>query len=305
MTSGRRAAARGMIGGAGEAGASRGPRRFLPGRPMPLVLAPLAGPRAPLSIELRGVVPDRLAGLDAATIARLAVRADARDRALGELFSIAGDAGDGALECRGDFSRVHFVGAGMEGGRIDVRGPVGRHAGQGMTGGTLVVAGDAGDWLAAELGGGEVHVGGNVGDNAAAALPGSPHGMRGGLVVVGGGAGHLAGARMRRGILAIGGDCGEAAAFEMRAGTVLVAGRVGRRAAVGMRRGSLVALGECPEPSPSFHAGAIWQPAFLPLLLARLERAGFRPAPRPPRGGWRQWHGDALCGGRGEILCRA
>jgi formylmethanofuran dehydrogenase subunit C len=272
---------------------------------MPLVLAPLAGPAAPLSIDLDGIVPDRLAGLDAAAIARLTVRADARERALGDLFAIAGDPRDGRIECRGDFSRVHGVAAGMQSGRIDVHGPVGRHAGRGMAGGKLTVAGDAGDWLAADMSGGEVVVAGAAGDNAAAALPGSRCGMRGGLVVVSGSVGHLAGARMRRGILAIGGDCGEAAAFEMRAGTVLVAGRLGRHPAAGMSRGSVVALGEPPVPPPTFVAGAAWQPSFLPLLLHRLAASGFRPAARAGGVPWRQWHGDSLAGGRGEILARA
>jgi formylmethanofuran dehydrogenase subunit C len=271
---------------------------------MPLVLAPLAGPAAPLSIDLIGIVPDRLAGLDAAAITRLTVRADARERALGELFAISGDARDCRIECRGDFSHVHLVAAGMQSGRIDVHGPVGRHAGRGMAGGTLAVAGDAGDWLAADMSGGEVRVEGAAGDNVAAALPGSRCGMRGGLVIVSGSAGHLAGARMRRGILAIGGDCGEAAAFEMRAGTVLVAGRLGRHPGAGMCRGSLVALGEPPVPPPTFVSGAIWQPSFLPLLLQRLAVAGFCPA-GPAGGSWRQWHGDSLSGGRGELLARA
>jgi formylmethanofuran dehydrogenase subunit C len=271
---------------------------------MPLVLVPLAGPAAPLSIELHGIVPDLLAGLDAAAIARLTIRADARDRELGDLFTISGDVRDGGIECRGDFSRVHFVGAGMRAGRIDVRGSVGRHAGREMAGGTLAVAGDAGDWLAAEMTGGELLVAGAAGDNVGGSLPGSRFGMRGGLVVVGGSAGHLAGGRMRRGILAIGGDCGEAPAFEMRAGTVLVAGRLGRHPGAGMGRGSLVALGPPIVPPPTFVAGAAWHPPFLPFLLRRLERSGF-PAVPPAAGGWRQWHGDSLAGGRGEILCRA
>ena len=271
---------------------------------MPLVLAPLAGPAWPLSIDLDGIVPDRLAGLDAAVLGGLPVRADGRVRELGSLFAVSGDAGDGRLECRGDFSRVHGVAAGMRSGRVDVLGSVGRHAGRGMAGGTLAVAGDAGDWLAAEMSGGEVVVAGAAGDNVAAALPGSRHGMRGGLVVVGGSVGQLAGGRMRRGILAIGGDCGAAAAFEMRAGTVVVAGHVGPHPGLGMSRGSIVALGMLPALPPTFVAGAVWQPPFLAVLLRRLARAGF-PAGRPIVGPWRQWHGDSLAGGRGEILVPA
>jgi formylmethanofuran dehydrogenase subunit C len=273
---------------------------------MPLVLEP-AAPDV-LSIELDGIVPDRLADCQAADVARLVVRADARPAALGDLFRISGAAADGRIECVGDFSRVHRLGAGMAWGEIVVDGDVGRHAGEGMTGGRLAASGHAGDWLAAALAGGEVRVGGNAGDNAAAALPGCETGMRGGIVIVSGDAGCLAGARMRRGLLAIGGSCGEAAAFEMRAGTVLVAGDVGARSGMGMRRGSLIAGGPPPAVPPTFRRGAAWPPTFMRLLAGRLRQAAFQPAGRDAGlfldGIWQQWHGDLLTGGRGEIFHR-
>lgn len=275
---------------------------------MPLVLEPLPGGR-PLAIDLAGITPDAVGGLDLAAVGRLTVGADERPVALGSLFRIAGSAADGILECHGDFSRVHRIGAGMEGGTVAVVGPAGRHAGEGMRGGTLAIHGDAGDWLASDMRGGLVLVDGSAGDNLAAALPGSRWGMQGGIVVVQGDAGSLAGARLRRGIVAVGGRCGEAAAFEMLAGTVVVAGSIGPHGGVGMRRGSLIAAGEAAGPPPLFRAGSAWSPPFLPLLAARLDAAGFR-----PRGGstksllagvWRQWHGDPLAGGRGEIWLRA
>jgi formylmethanofuran dehydrogenase subunit C len=107
---------------------------------------------------------------------------------------------------------------------------------------------------------------------------------------------------MRRGMLAIGGDSGEAAGFEMRAGTVVIGGIVGPRAGMGMRRGSVIGLADRPTVPPTFHRGATWQPAFLPLLLRRLERAGFTPVRPSPGGPWQHWHGDGLTGGRGELL---
>ena len=276
---------------------------------MPLLLSPsTTSGNGPLSIELTGVVPERLADLSAASIARIAIVADGRTCPLGDLFAIEGDAADGRILCAGDFSRVHRLGAGMQRGTIVVEGPVGRHAGEAMAGGTLSVQGDAGDWLAASMTGGEVLVGGNAGDQVAAASPGSETGVRGGLIAINGNVGCLAGTRMRRGVLGIGGSCGEAAAFEMRAGTVLVAGRLGRRAGIGMRRGSLIALSEPPEVPPTFSRGAAWSPTFLPLLAGRLARAGFHATtglPADAFGGiWQQWHGDLLAGGRGEIFHR-
>jgi formylmethanofuran dehydrogenase subunit C len=267
---------------------------------MPLVLVPRASSGGPLAVDLAGILPDRVRDLAMVEIARLPIAADGRRCGLGDLFAVSGSADDGRIECRGDFSRVHHVGAGLAAGRIDVDGDVGRHAGEGMSGGTLVVTGSAGDWLACEMTGGGVHVGGRCGDNAAAALPGSSLGMRGGMVVVAGDAGGLAGARMRRGVLAIGGACGVAAAFEMRAGTVVVAGAVGAHPAAGMRRGSLVLLGSTPRLPPTFTRGAAWTPTFLPVLLRRLAAAGLA---APPPGRWRQWHGDLLAGGRGEVWC--
>jgi formylmethanofuran dehydrogenase subunit C len=270
---------------------------------MPLVLTPATDPAAggPLSIDLSGITPDRLAGLGLDAVRRLPIRADERPATFGDLFTIAGTAADGLLECRGDFGRVHRLGAGMASGTIRVAGDVGRHAAEGMTGGRLEVAGDAGDWLAAEMSGGEVLVGGSAGDNLGAALPGSDHGMRGGLVVVAGHSGRLAAARMRRGLVAVGGDCGDAAGFEMRAGTLMVAGRVGRHPGLGMGRGSLVALADRPAVPATFRRGRAWTPPYLAVVLRRLARAGFRPA-TPPAGRWRQWHGDLLAGGGGEIL---
>jgi len=276
---------------------------------MPVVLSPITtANNGPLSIEFEGVVPDRLVDLDAAAVARLLVTADGRPCSLGDLFTIHGDAADGRIECVGDFSRVHRLGAGMQRGGITVRGSVGRHAAAAMSGGRLTISGHAGDWLAAGMTGGEVLLEGNAGDNAAAALPGDDLGVRGGLIAINGDTGCLAGARMRRGLLGIGGCCGEAAAFEMRAGTVLVAGRVGPRPGMGMRRGSLIALSAMPEVPPTFSRGAAWSPSILPLLAGRLSRAGFRATAGRPAdafgGVWQQWHGDLLAGGRGEIFHR-
>jgi formylmethanofuran dehydrogenase subunit C len=272
---------------------------------MAIVIVPAAVPgTGPLAIDLGGILPERLAGLDAPAVARLPIRADGQPCRLGDLFVVEGSADDGRIEFRGDFSRVHRIGAEMAAGRIEVGGDAGRHAGERMSGGTLAIAGGAGDWLAAELAGGSVTVAGPAGDNVAAALPGSDIGMRGGMVIVGGSVGGLAGARMRRGILAVAGACGPAAAFEMRAGSVVCGAGVGSAPALGMRRGSLVVLdGACPIPA-GFRPGATWAPTILPLLLRRLAAAGFRPGARGLPDAWEHWHGDALSGGRGEIFRR-
>lgn len=269
---------------------------------MPLTLTPLIPGTGPLAIDLRGILPERVSDLGLPAIERLEINADGRTCALADLFHVGGDPGDGAIECRGNFSRVHGLAAGMTRGHVTVHGDVGRRAAAGMTGGRFDVTGDAGDFLAAEMVGGEIYVAGSAGDNAAGALAGSPVGMRGGMVIIAGAAGCLAGARMRRGILAIGAGCGMAPAFEMRAGTVVVAGAIAGQPGLGMQRGSLVMLGPPADVPATFRCGAVWRPAFLALLFARLRRAGFRPAAQVPSGPWRQWHGDMLAGGGGEIL---
>lgn len=268
---------------------------------MTLILTPRAG-AAPLAIDLAGVVPERLAPLTPADISRLAVQADGRGCELGDLFTVEGAAADLVIECRGDFRRVHHVAAGMQTGVVRVRGSVGRHAGEGMRGGRLEIDGDAGDWLACELAGGDVFVAGSAGDNVAAALPGSPLGMRGGRVVMVGRAGSLLASRLRRGVVAVGAGCGAAAGFEMRAGSVIVAGEVGPQPGLGMQRGSVIALTDRPSPPTTFRRGATWRPPFLHLLLRSLAAAGFAPAAAVSEGNWRQWHGDPLAGGRGELL---
>jgi len=283
---------------------------------MPLVLslhnAPADGSGTWGSISVAGLLPERLSGASADEIEHFPISCDGRPARLADCFRVAGSSADGVLHCHGDFSRVHQLGAGMSRGEIVVRGSVGRHAGEGMTGGRLVVDGNAGDWLACGIAGGSVRVEGDAGDNAAAAFPGERRGMTGGRVTIGGSVGSLAGSRMRRGLLAVGGDCGAAAGFELLAGTVIVAGRPGRLAGLGMRRGSVILLGvgaheECPTwLPPNFSRGTVWTPTFLPLLAQQLLAAGFAAAAgRDWRCPWLQWHGDALCGGGGEILVPA
>ncbi len=264
------------------------------------------------SVSLAGLLPERLAESSASEVEQFPISCDGRPARLSDCFSVSGNAADGVLHCHGDFSRVHYLGAGLTRGEVVVHGDVGRHTGEGMTGGILDVSGDAGDWLACGMAGGIVRVGGNAGDNAAAALPGERRGMTGGSVTIGGSVGSLAGSRMRRGILVVGSDCGEAAGFEMLAGTVLVAGRPGKFAGLGMRRGSVILLGATEAEDvtawlpPTFRRGAVWTPAFLPLLAQQLSSVGFATA---TTGNWccpwQQWHGDTLCGGRGEILVPA
>jgi hypothetical protein len=104
------------------------------------------------------------------------------------------------------------------------------------------------------------------------------------------------------GAAASAGGCGDAAGFEMRAGTVVVGGEVGSQPGLGLRRGSVISLTDSPRPAAMFQPGSAWRPPFLHLLCRSLAAAGFAPAESIHPGNGRQWHGDMLAGGRGELL---
>lgn len=255
---------------------------------------------AGLPVELEGFTPDRLRGepLDAAR--RFESMVGNRPTPLGELFELSGTTEDAAFRFAGDLSGVHGLGAGMRSGRIEVDGPVGRHAGAGMEGGSLSVGGDAGDWLGAEMRGGRIEAGGDAGHYAGAAYPGSTRGVRGGAIVIRGGAGDYAGHTMRRGLIVIGGDAGAWAGYRLRAGTLIVFGECGPRPGAEMVRGTLGLFGPTPRLLPTFRHACRFEPQMLALLAGRLAGEGFA-LPRSVD----LWHGDLLCGGRGEVLLPA
>jgi formylmethanofuran dehydrogenase subunit C len=225
-------------------------------------------------VDLAGIIPERLAGLSAGDVAQLPIRADKREQPLGEFFAVQGRCEDGRVVLQGELGRVHRVAAGMTAGDMLVDGDTGRHAGEAMTGGRLTVKGSAGDWLAC------------------------------GTVLIDGSAGRFVGSRMRRGIVAVGGDCGEAAGFELRAGTVVVGGQLGPRAGAAMQRGSIVTFGPPPVLWPGFARGSVWQPTFLPILLAWLAHQGWKTPVDRENGPWQHWHGDLTTGCRGELFCQ-
>ncbi|MBQ78526.1 MAG: formylmethanofuran dehydrogenase subunit C [Planctomycetaceae bacterium] len=281
---------------------------------MPLVLTArnhsFNGNQVCRHLSVQGLLPEVVKKQSLSDIRQMPVLCDNRASRLGAFFDIDGNPNDDQIECVGDFSRVHFLGAGMQSGTILVQGNIGRHAGEQMRGGRLLIKGSAADWLACGMQGGDIHVYGDAADNAAGSLPGDRHGMTGGQVLVHGSVGALSGSRMRRGLLAVGGNTGEAPGFELLAGTILVAGQPGPHTGLGMQRGSIVlsgAIAHCGKNitciPPTFIQGAIWRPHFIGLLRKQLADLGF-PGIRNTAwtGPWQQWHGDTLVGSRGEIM---
>lgn len=259
--------------------------------------------RAPaLRLDLRGITPGALAGLEASTVEQLSVGYGNAVAPLAEFFDVRGGAED-ALVLEGDLSRVDRIGWQMDGGRLIVEGPAGDQAGGGMRAGELRIQGHAGVLLGCEMAGGTLVVDGDAGDFGAGTLPGSMDGMRGGTLVVKGRVGDRFGDRMRRGTVVVFGDAGDFFASRLVAGTLLLGGRAGAHAGHGMRRGSLVfAAGREAATVPGTFVPAGAEAAVFWQLLARdLARHGgpFEALPRRPI---ERHLGDGAVGGKGELI---
>lgn len=256
-----------------------------------------------IPLELDGITPDRISGLSAAEVAKIAIPHGNRPEPLGEFFDVVTDpCGFWAdVHIAGATQNVKSVGAGMISGKMMVEGPVGMHAGARMRGGDLILDSGAGGWLGAEMTGGTIEVRGHAGDQVGAAYRGSRRGMAGGTIVVRGSAGDELGLLMRRGLIVVEGACGEFAAASMIAGTVVLLGAVGARCGAGMKRGTVLSAQEPALPS-SFRYSCRYTPPFVPLLLEELDRMELRVLPSVFGGGLSCFRGDLLMGGRGEIL---
>lgn len=264
---------------------------------MPLELTYRAGETLP--VELEGLTPDALRGDSLDDVRGRRAYVGNTTVAVGELFDVAGTTEDAGWRVAGDLAAVHYLGAGMSGGRIEVTGNVGRHAGAQMRGGELIVHGGASDWLGAEMRGGRIEVTGDAGDLVGAAYRGSPRGMRGGQILVRGSAGAEAGAAMRRGWITVAGDCGQLAGYRMRAGTLFVLGACGRRPGAEMIRGTIGLFGPAPPLLPTFRHACKIAPQLLGVLSRQLAPLGLA-VPTEVN----LYNGDLLTGGRGEILIR-
>jgi formylmethanofuran dehydrogenase subunit C len=227
------------------------------------------------------LLPERLRGLGVSEIAAVEVRCGGEMVAVGDLFEVSGERGDG-LVLDGDLRRFDGIGAGMAGGEIVARGDVGAWAGAEMSGGLLRIIGDAG----ARLG---------------AAYPGARVGMTGGEIVVTGDAGEEAGAGMRRGLIAVGGQTHAGAGLRMLAGTVIALGGIGAEAGLGNKRGTLVS-GRVVEPLPVYAFATHFHPPALRLQLRRVRELGLTVDDALLRGAWARWSGDRTALTRGEIL---
>lgn len=271
---------------------------------MPLVLEYRGQTTIPVEVE--GLLPELVQPLSLDEIQRHLIYHGNEQLPLGEMFGISGDPADGQMIFEGDLSGVHWIGAGLKSGKIEVRGPAGRHIGSEMTGGEIHVQGDVSDWVGGELHGGLIRIHGSAGHLVGAAYRGSPRGMTGGMILIDGNAGNEIGLTMRRGLIAIGGNSGDCAGFNMIAGTVLIFGESGIRHGAGMRRGTIGLLGpNPPNMLPSFRRSHITRPVFFRHMLLELARREFNFADTLLDTPLWMYSGDHIEMGRGEIFVPA
>ena len=257
-------------------------------------------PEVPLEVE--GVLPNRLRAMSREARDQVTIYHGKEKVALAEWFDLQGSLDDDlTMIWHGELERVHWVGAGLEEGTIQIDGSVGRHVGSEMRGGRIEVAGSAGDWLGAEMRGGTIEVQGDAGHLVGAAYRGSPIGMRGGTIVVHGGAGNELGHSMRRGLIGVAGSAGDLVGFNMKAGTIVVGGEAGIRHGAEMVRGSLIFLEASVPLLPSFRRAGRFESVALRLIARTLADAGFPKEWTWGRGTMELYHGDLLAGGRGEM----
>lgn len=256
-------------------------------------------------LEVEGITPDVTAGKTLAEIERMPVYEGNVQAALGDFFQVQGDPSDRRHRWEGDLRGVHWIGAGMTDGQIVIEGSAGRHVGSQMRGGTILVLGDVSDWVGAEMRGGLIRVQGRAGHLVGSAYRGSPRGMTGGTICIAGDAGNEIGHSLRRGLIAIGGGIGDLAGMNMLAGSILVFGDCGIRHGAGMRRGTLAFFGAAPPLLPTFRHACRFQPVILRVIFRYLRQVGFAVPEAIETARCDLYHGDFLCGGRGEVLLRA
>lgn len=256
-------------------------------------------------VEIEGLTPDWACDKSLAEIEAFEIFHGNRKIPLAEMFRVTGDASDKQFEFEGNLAGVHWIGAHMASGRIEVNGPAGRHVGSEMRGGEIHVHGNSGGWTGAEMHGGFIHVHGNAGHLLGAAYRGSVKGMTGGTVLVDGNAGNEIGLSMRRGLIAVGGSTGDMIGFNMIAGTVLTFGECGIRPGAGMRRGTLGLLGpNPPQLLASFRYAATYRPPIMSILLREVRSQGLKFDESLLSVEFDFYRGDLVSVGRGEIIFR-
>lgn len=251
-------------------------------------------------LDMRALVPGKLAGKTLREIEGLVVGTSNAPLALGDVFKVAGEAGPD-LVIAGGSSRLDFLGCALDAGTLTVEGDAGAYAGSAMTGGRLVIRGSAGLQLGGGMKGGFIHVIGSAGNEPGGMLSGGRYGMSGGTIVVEKDVGARAGHRMRRGTILTRGHFGEGAGTRMMGGTLWTEAGFDADPGVQMRRGTLIGP-SVARLLPTFGDGG-WHDLVILRILSRDAAARLGPlAPKPLPAKVRKYSGDLGIFGKGELL---
>ena len=260
-----------------------------------------------IPIEVIGVTPEALAGKSNQQISKILIRHGRHEVELGQLFRVSGSLGDSmTLVFDGLLDAVHWIGAGQQGGAIQIQSAAGRHVGSQMSGGRIACNSNVSDYLGIEMTGGSITVAGDAGDCAGGHYPGSKFGMNRGSILISGNAGKGLGQAMRRGTIAVAGNTGELAGWNMLAGTIIVLGNCDKHVGAGMKRGMIAVAGtRAPELLPTFNQGGRYRVPILSMLADWLKQQEFNHDVSSLKSEFQEFNGDTLNGGRGELLIRA
>jgi formylmethanofuran dehydrogenase subunit C len=250
-------------------------------------------------LDLSPLLPHLLAGRTAAEIAAIALQTTRERVTVGDAFLLRmGDAQRIRIENACD--RLDQIGAGQNGGEIEVIGDTGIQAGRLMTGGRLTIRGNAGPWAASGMKNGLIEITGSAGERIGGPLAGEVSGMRGGVVIVRGDVGARAGDRLRRGTIIIEGNAGDHPGSRMIAGTLIVRGAAGALPGYLMNRGTIV-LGTSASLSPTFADCGVHT-----LVAMRLMADFFKPHSKSAAAllgqPLRRFAGDMAVSGHGEVF---
>jgi formylmethanofuran dehydrogenase subunit C len=254
-------------------------------------------------LDLSPLTPDRLAGVDAKAIERIALNTMRTPVCVADVFRIH-PRDPARVVIEGGSSRFDNVAKGMSSGEVLLDGDAGLCAGRSMAGGRLEIRGSVGPWAASGLLGGRVEIAGDAGERLGGPLAGERTGMSGGIVVVAGNAAERAGDRLRRGLIVVEGDAGASPGSRMIAGTLIVCGEAGPLPGYLMRRGTLV-LAQVREPLPPTFVAVGGHDLLFFRLLARTLQPVSRRAAKLLAGRARRFAGDMSILGKGEVLIPA
>jgi formylmethanofuran dehydrogenase subunit C len=202
-----------------------------------------------LCIEVDKILPESIAGKKLEEIEEMEIRYGNSKAKLGEFFDVYGSAKNNRIVFKGDLRRVKRIGFSLGMGEIIVYGNAGMYVGAFMEGGRIEVEGDVDSFAALNMKGGKLLVRGNCGDYLGASYRGEWRGMQGGEIVVEGSAGREVGGYMQGGKIVVK-SVDSFAGAKMKGG-IIVAERASSRLGAGMRGGYIV-VNEVEEILPGF-----------------------------------------------------